>query len=73
MSFRQHPSIGLRERPYEAFDRLDHDSPLRFGLQDAERAELQLRLRRNPKDGSRRAVVRPGGVCSAQRVPCAST
>jgi hypothetical protein len=44
----QHPLIGLRERTYEALDRLEHDSPLRFGLKDAERAESQLRPWRNP-------------------------
>jgi hypothetical protein len=46
--FHQHPLIGRRERLYEVFERLDHDPPLWFGLLDAECAELDLRLWRNP-------------------------
>jgi hypothetical protein len=46
--FPHHPLIGLRQRTSEAFERLQQDSPLRFGLDDAQRAEDQLRLRRNP-------------------------
>jgi hypothetical protein len=44
----QPPSIGLRERTDEALDRLEHDSPLRLGLDETERAERQLRPWRNP-------------------------
>lgn len=42
------PLIGLREFAYDALDGLEYDSPLRLGLHDAERADLQLRLERNP-------------------------
>jgi hypothetical protein len=45
--FFQRPLIGVRERTNEAFERLEHDPPLRFGLQGAERAELQFHVWRN--------------------------
>jgi hypothetical protein len=38
--------FGFRKGTYEALNRLQHDSPLRFGQQHGERAEFQLHIRR---------------------------
>jgi len=38
----------FREGSYEVLNRLEHDSPLRFGLQHAEHFEFTFHLRRNP-------------------------
>ena len=44
-----HSLFRFREGSYEALNRLEHDSPLRFGLQHAEDFEFTFHLRRNPK------------------------
>ena len=39
--------FGFREGTYEALNRFEHDAPLRFGLQRAERIKFQLQIRWN--------------------------
>jgi hypothetical protein len=72
------PSPFRRGQPsHEAFDRVDQDSPLRLRLDDAERVQLRLDGRRDPKAdlwiildslariGSRRRPARPASLLIA--------